>query len=205
MKKLIPYGYAALQYETPESARADTYMDTAGGHPPTPLVFAENPFKQQVLDAKTVLDIGCGVGRNLRWVMENTNANYIAVEPNPHMAKWFWHYQDAKWQDRVAVFPDFESIPQNVIFDVVECTFVLQHLGYRAAEGQMNVSDITLAAMKHTTPETVWILIEHQHEEAWMDRWKQETGLQIALHIPDYTGIPELTHRGTHDLIIAKG
>lgn len=206
MKKLEPFGIAGRIYETPHSAAQDTYSDSSGNLPSTPLIFPDNPFNDDVATAKVILDLGCGIGRNLSWIMENTNAHYIGLDPNPSMLRFFWTVQDVvKYGSRVTLYSSFDQIPADTVIDVVVVTFVFQHIGFRPNEAQMNVSDITKNVRRFTTENTVWIMYEHEWEEKWAHRWMVENGVQPVVYEREYAGIPELTHRGLHDLIIWQG
>jgi SAM-dependent methyltransferase len=200
MKKLVEYGVAATHFTSAQDAHSHTYMTNDGRAVSTPLIFADNPYNDRVAGAKAILDIGCGTGRNLEWVMQNTDAHYYGIDPNPSMHEFFWDVQDTKWLSRVSLFREF-TFPA-VQFDAVVCTFVFQHIGFRPPTGQMNVTDITKEALKFCDEKTVWIMYEHDWEEPWMEQWMAECNIHDPLIMRDYTGIPELTHRGAHHLII---
>ena len=211
-KELKPYGVAGIQFNEAELAAGYTYTTRDGKLFSTPLVFPDNPHNDLVKNAHAILDIGCGVGRNLEWIMENTTAIYIGLDPNESMIKYFWDYnQKYKNYNRVFLCKNYEEVDavlanmNNVPLSVVVSTFVFQHIGYRPPEGEMNVTDITTALTKHTNDDTVWILYEHDWEEEWIGRWINDTGLYPDVYIRDYAGIEELTHRLPHHLIIAKG
>lgn len=206
MKKLVKYGVAAKDYKTPESAAGDTYTLRDGSLVPTPLIFPDNPYNELVRDAKFICDLGCGIGRNLPWIMENTQAMYYGIDPNDSMIEHFWKIQDEKWKNRVKLVKTFDDLDDNIQFDVIVCTFVFQHIGYRPPEDHMNVTDITQQIRNFTHDDTVWIFYEHDWEEpGWIDRWFIETDIWPAVYYKNYTGIPELTDRGAHHLIIYKG
>ena len=202
MKKLEAVGIASKQYESLTDARGNTYTTREDFFPPTPLAFAANPYNDLVISAKYVLDIGCGVGRNLPWVMTSTTAHYYGLDPNTSMLKYFWEIQDKNWQPRTTLATSFDEFPTDIKFDVVVSTFVFQHIGYRTNENQMNIDDITQEAMKRSKPGTIWILYEHDGEEQWIDRWFYNNKIEPDVYIRDFNGIPELTHRGPHHLII---
>jgi cyclopropane fatty-acyl-phospholipid synthase-like methyltransferase len=182
-------------------ARGYTYTTKDDKLPPTPLAFEGNPFNDEIRAAKNILDFGCGIGRNLPWIFENTDAIYYGLDPNPVMLENFWKVQDPEQINVQGVFllKSFEDIPKNMVFDVVVSTFVFQHLGYRATEGVMDVNDMTQEIMKHTRPGTIWFLHEHEAEEqGWLDRWFTDNGIEPDFFELNWTGMPELTHRG-HD------
>ena len=81
-RKLREYGIACSDKIKAESkdkevelsrvARGYTYTMRDKSFPPTRLAFDDNPFSDDILAAKNILDFGCGVGRNLPWVSETT-------------------------------------------------------------------------------------------------------------------------------------
>lgn len=214
-KKLVKYGVAAKDFESAQEAHSHTYMKPDGSAPSTPLIFDINPFNEQVKNAKVILDLGCGTGRNLQWIMENTNALYIGIDPNDSMRQFFWDIQDKKWSQvgRVLLFKDFKDYRDMLIHDynldgvdlsadVVVCTFVFQHIGFRPPAGQMNVADITQEARSVSKPNAVWIMYEHDWEEPWMNQWMMECDIFPTVFERDYEGIPELVGRRPHHLLI---
>src|ERR1035441_6784455 len=102
------------------------------------------------------------------------------------------------------------------MFDFVLVTFVFQHIGFRPPFGQMNVTDITKQAMKHTHNGTVWFVLEHEREEVWQDRWLQQCRITPDVYfkpggnhagggIIPYPEFEIMTHRGNdNNLIIFK-
>jgi len=103
-KEFVRFGAGAKDYISPEHARKDTYNTKNNKSPPTPLICKANPFNDEIKNAKFILEIGCGIGRNVPWIMENTNAFYYGVDPNDTMLKYFWSITDKKWKNRVALF-----------------------------------------------------------------------------------------------------
>ena len=207
MKQLTKYGVASGDYKTAIEAASHTYMDKNEKLVPTPLIFADNPFNEQVKNAKNILDLGCGVGRNLSWIMENTNAHYWGFDPNQSMLDHFWEVNDPKWKDRVTLAKSTDEINFMMIdappkMDVVVCTFVYQHIGYRPDANSMNITDITQEVRRFSKSNSIWIMYEHDWEEIWIDRWFMECGIDPDVYKRDYTGIEELTHRRPHHLII---
>ena len=72
-------------------------------------------FDKKSYDGKKICDIGCGVGRNLPWIMENTSAIYVGLDPNTTMTDNFWEVQSQNynidsWKDRVILCNDFNQI-----------------------------------------------------------------------------------------------
>lgn len=215
MNKLIKFGIASKEYETSDDARGDTYTTRDNLFPSTKLNCDENPFKDKLQDANYILDFGCGVGRNLKWIMENTSAIYIGIDPNETMLKHFWDvqinegYDIEKWRHRVNLVMDFTDIPSYVKFDYVVSTFVLQHLGYRLnSNGGMNLDEITKEIFSRMQNGGIFFALEHDSEESWIDRWFNTHNIIPECYIRSYTGLPELTHRdhvannGGHHLII---
>jgi cyclopropane fatty-acyl-phospholipid synthase-like methyltransferase len=206
-KELVKFGVAAKDYDSAQDAASHTYMTRDAQLVPTPLIFGDNPYNKDVEKASIILDLGCGIGRNLPWIMANTSASYIGLDPHPDMHKYFWDVQDEKWKDRVTLVKDFTELATALdgkAIDVVVCTFVFQHIGFRPPEGQMNIADITVETRKLTTPSAVWIMYEHDGEEDWIGRWITETGVFPQVYMRNYDRIPELSHRGNHHLILWK-
>ena len=94
MNKLKKFGVAGKTYLEAETAKGDTYTTNDGGFPSTNLGCSDNPFIEELNTARYILDFGCGVGRNLAWIMQNTDATYIGLDPNNSMTKFFWDVQE---------------------------------------------------------------------------------------------------------------
>lgn len=217
MLKLKKYGVAGKDYTDAKTAKGDTYTMLNGGFPPTNLACSDNPFTQELNSAKYILDFGCGVGRNLPWIMNNTNAIYIGLDPNTTMTDYFWEVQteqghDVKsWKNRVQLYNDFDDIPSDINFDYIVTTFVLQHLGYRYINiDTMNLDDIAQQLISRLNDGGVWFLLEHDSEEDWIPRWTKNNNINLNVYIRSYTGLPELAERdhtapnGGHHLMIWK-
>jgi SAM-dependent methyltransferase len=215
MSILKKFGVAGKDYASAELARGDTYTTLQNTFPSTNLACKENPFIEQLQSAKYILDFGCGVGRNLSWVMNNTNANYIGLDPNTSMTDYFWDVQTMeghpidKWKSRTLVINDFSQIPKEVRFDYIISTFVLQHLGYRySATDKLNLTEITKKIISYSNTKAIWFAIEHDSEENWIPRWISECNINLDVYIRSYKGLPELNDRdftaqnGGHHLII---
>ena len=184
-----------------EMARGYTYTTSDDRFPPTDLAM-DNPFAADVLAAKNVFELGCGVGRNVPWIAENTEAMYYGLDPNEVMRESFWKVTDPKYADRVSVLDSFDAIPEDMVFDVVVSTYVMQHLGYRAPQGAMDVTDLTQEIMKHTHEGTIWYLLEHEREESWLDRWFTENDIDPDVFTINYGGQPDLLHRGQDNHLV---
>lgn len=208
-KKLDAYGVAAIDFESLEMAKAYTYDDNNRSFPPTPLIFPENPFNQDIAKAKNILEIGCGVGRNLPWVLNSTSAKYYGIEPNPSMMKYFNELNVNHDKNRFELHTSFETLP-NITFDVIFVTFVFQHITYRPSGSSMNVDDITKKAFEYASDSTVFLLIEHDlEEEGWIEKWFENNKILSDVYLRQWTrkgkcSVQSLTDRGTHDLIIFK-
>jgi len=207
-KDFKAFGVASGMYTSPELAAGDTYTTNNGELFPTPLIFNENPYNEDVKNASKIFEIGFGVGRNVKWIMENTNADYYGVEPNPSMFDSFWNFNNKIYSERIHLYRSFEEMPK-VNFDVVISTFVFQHIGYMPDGDTMNVSDITKLIRNNTSINTVWILLEHDSEDSWIDIWCWDNNISPDVYIRGYKGIEELTHRDYttkdgHHLIIWK-
>lgn len=217
MKILKKFGYAGMDYNDLATARGNTYTTLSDGYPSTNIGCNENPFKEQLKTAKYILDFGCGVGRNLRWIMENTDANYVGLDPNTNMTQFFWDVQYKEhgniadqWKNRVTLVKEFSEIESNIKFDYVVVTFVLQHLGYRYhVEDGYNLTELTKNILLRMNIGAVFFAIEHDSEEHWIDRWTKECDITLDVYIRSYKGLPELTHRdnctyGGHHLMIFR-
>lgn len=212
-KKLAPFGLSVAEYRSGRDARGYTYTTRDDGFPPTPFIFDANPFNRDILASNNVLEIGSGVGRNLPFVMEKTLANYYTVDPNENMLKYFWDVQDHKWKARVELCKDFNELPEGLKFDFVIVTFVFQHIGFRPSYGEMNVTDITKEAMKHTREGTIWFVMEHEREELWQERWLKECNITPEVYLKPggdpfgggvliYPEFEPMTHRGNDNNVI---
>jgi SAM-dependent methyltransferase len=219
MNVLKKYGVASKDYATLEEARGETYTTKDNSLPPTRLNCEENPYQEELTAAKYILDFGCGVGRNLKWIMENTTATYVGLDPNESMLNNFWGVQQEEygydaaigWASRVILVTDFSQIPDEIKFDYVVSTFVMQHLGYRyIIQGGMNLTEITQNILSRMNNGAIFFAIEHDSEERWIDRWKEENNITLNVFMRSYKGLPELTHRdhsapnGGHHLMIFK-
>lgn len=212
---LVKYGVASKDYSNKDHAKGDTYTQINGKFPSTNIACPENPYKDEILNAKYVLDVGCGVGRNLPWIMNNSNATYIGIDPNTSMTQYFWDVQLSenpsaeKWKERTYIYSDISHIPSEIKFDYVITTFVFQHLGYRF-NITPNLDDITQRVIAKMKNGSVWFLIEHDSEENWIQRWIDANKIKLDVYIRGYKGLPELTDRdhlatnGGHHLMIFK-
>lgn len=217
MKILKKFGYGGVDYTELHIARGNTYTTRDDKFPSTNMACAENPFTEQLKSAKYILDFGCGVGRNLQWIMENTDAKYIGLDPNKDMTKFYWDVQRMDrgevehWKERATVVNEFSEIDESIKFDYVIVTFVLQHLGYRHhVEGGYNLTEITKNILSRMNDGAVFFAIEHDSEEPWIERWLDECRINLDVYIRSYKGLPELTHRdntapnGGHHLLIFR-
>lgn len=207
MKFLHPYGVSYKQFTDPVEARGFTYTTKDDRCPSTPIIFDDNPYNENIKNARYVLDVGCGIGRNLQGVMENTNAVYYGFDPNPDMMKFFWNWQDTKYKDRVILVGSLDDIPSEMKFDLVLITFVFQHIGYMPLGSVMNVADIGKEVSRFTQPETVWEMYEHDGENDWIQRWFDDMKIDAKniTYKRNYTEFSELIDRGSnHHLILFK-
>lgn len=209
------YGVASKNYTSQIEAKGDTYTQIDGTFPTTNILCKDNPHKQEFIESKYVLDFGCGVGRNLRAVLENTNAVYVGVDPNKTMLSYFWETQkqlginEDDVKNRVLLFDSLDNIPKDIMFDYVISTFVMQHLGYRYGE-TYDLDTITDKIKERTHSKAVWFLLEHDSEEDWIERWLLSNNIKLEVFIAGYKGLPELCERdyttngSGHHLMIFK-
>lgn len=202
MKVLKKFGVASENFSSAESARGATYTTRDNKFPPTTLACPGNPYITELNSAKYILDFGCGVGRNLPWIMNNTNAHYIGLDPNTDMTRFFWEVQSNEghnineWKPRVTLINEFSELDTNIKFDYVVTTFVLQHLGYRyIVINGLNLTEITKKILSRMNDGAVFFAIEHESEEYWIDRWLRECNIKLDTYIRAYKGLPELTER----------
>jgi SAM-dependent methyltransferase len=212
-KSLVPFGVSVVSYQNAQEARGYTYTTRTNEFPPTPIFSPVNPFNTEIKSAKNVMEIGCGVGRNLPIIMEETSAHYWGVDPNEAMTGHFWEIQDEKYKSRVTIVKSFDELPSDLVIDFVLVTFVFQHIGFRPPFGQMNVVDISREAMKYTRKGTVWLVLEHEREEIWQQRWLDALGVMPQVYykpggnhagggtIP-YPEFEPMTHRGNDNNLI---
>ena len=173
-KKFETYGIASGNFKSLNEALAHSKIQDKLVK--SPIVFPQNPFNQHILESNNILEIGCGTGRNLEWILNNTKATYIGLDPNISMLNYFWE-QNCGYNymnKRIHITSDiYNSILQSKKYDVILSTFVFQHIAYNPTENIMNIDDITQIILRFTNKETVWFLIEHEGEQkdGWFDRW----------------------------------
>lgn len=215
-KKFEKFGVAGKNYTSTHAAAVETYTTATcdlekGKIYPTNLIFSDNPYNEDIKNAKIIFEIGFGVGRNVSWIMENTDAHYYGVEPNESMYIHFWHFNDQKYKDRIHLYNSFDSIGKDVKFDVVISTYVFQHIGYMPPTDVQDISDITNSIMNHTAKDTVWLLVEHDGEDDWIPKWFETHNIKPQVYHRGYKGQKEWCHRDHtvgngqgHHLIIWK-
>ena len=195
---------AFYQHPSLEFAKSAVYQKDDGTWPPTPLIFPDNPFNEDILEAETIFDYGAGCGRNYPWVRDNTKARYVGLEPNATMRDWFWHQN--KLEANIEMWENLSELERfnTLKFDVVICTFVFQHLGYKFTDDTdtMNLTDITKSIQRMCNPGAVWIMYEDEREGSWIQRWKYECDITFDVFKPDYLWQPDLADRGPHHLMI---
>lgn len=205
--KLIPYGIAGRQFTDAEDAKGNTYTEQSGNWPPTRLIHEDNPYSDVVKDAKYILEIGVGCGRNVPYILEETEADFYGIDPNESQLCHFWHYFPVWLNDqkhRVHLYRDFTELPEGVTYDVIFSVATLMHLGYRY-NVRPNITDIVQSALKVLRPGGILWMLEHEREEAWQERMLTECAIEPDVYEKYYTGLPEMTHRGTDmNLIIWK-
>lgn len=208
MKTFRKFGVASKNYDNHFDAATDTYGTKSGIWPPTPICIPENPFLEECKHARNVLEIGCGVGRNLHSVMTETNANYYGIDPNENMTRWFWEHGDnSKWRDRAVIGNSFDVLPKDLRVDLVLSIFVLQHIGFRPDSSTMDVYDIGMKIKEYTVDGCIWYMLEHNHEERdWLQVWLTMMEFVPVIKIPveSVPSLHEMTSRGTHDFIVIK-
>lgn len=198
-KEFNTFGVCNRGFDTFKEAQAYTYTsDWDPKHPlpegedmwpPTPLQFEGSPVNDKIHHARNILDLGCGCGRNLPWILENTSANYYGLDPNEDMLKHF-QVPNWEWEHRTLYGTSLEEFG-DVTFDVVVSTFVFMHIGYRPKPPSMNVGDITDMVMEYTHPGTVWFMFEHTNEEKdWWDKWEKQFGSRLN-KVLDRVNFPE--------------
>jgi SAM-dependent methyltransferase len=202
MKVLKKFGVAAEDFTNADEARGATYTTRDNKFPPTKLACPGNPYIEELNSAKYILDFGCGVGRNLPWIMDNTNAHYVGLDPNTNMTQFFWEVQKneghdiSKWKPRVTLINEFSQLDTNIKFDYVVTTFVLQHLGYRyVVINGLNLTEITKNILSRMNDGAVFFSLEHDAEEYWIDQWLRECNIKLDTYIRGYKGLPELAER----------
>ena len=131
MKHLKKFGYGGVDYTNMADARGNTYTTSDNRHPTTNFACQDNPYTEQLYSAKYILDFGCGVGRNLSWIMENTNAHYVGLDPkadnhplydtqrnfyNKHTS-FFEHDKSSEFH--ICPAEEFDFSKYNLFFDMV--------------------------------------------------------------------------------------
>ncbi len=172
----------------------------------TPLIFGHK-YDNQILQAKKIFEIGCGLGRNLEWIMKNTKANYYGVEPNDTVLTHFWEYEsNLEYKERVYLSNSFNEEIKKHKFDIIVCMFVFQHIGYRTTniKNAMDIDEITHEILPMTTKDTLWFLVEHEHEEAnWQAKWIMNSGFILLQEFKD-KDIETYKPKGGHNILILK-
>ena len=119
-KKFEPWGRwnGTGKIFTLDDAKFYTYLTDEGEHIPTPIINDDNPFNDEIINSNNILEIGCGVGRNVQYLLDNTNSNYIGVDPNREMTKWFWDVVDKN--SRVKLLNNLIKIKQiDVVLSIL--------------------------------------------------------------------------------------
>ena len=172
----------------------------------TPLTFGHK-YDNQILQAKKIFEIGCGLGRNLEWIMKNTKAKYYAIEPNPAVIKYFWEYENnLEYKERVYLSSSFDEEIKKHKFDIVVCMFVFQHISYRHNKGSdknaMDIDEITHEILPMTNSNTIWLLAEHESEEAnWQAKWIMNNGFTL---LQEFVDKEVYNFSGGHKILLLK-
>jgi len=211
-KALRPHGKDPIFFQNKDEAMGWTYTANDGSIPSFPLDFEDNPYSDECMNAKNLFEIGMGVGRNAIGIHKNTNIHYHGLEPNESMGKWFWEWNDKKYEERTSLYTNWDEIEKGTKFDVMLSTFVLQHITYKNPSA-WNVSDIVNKMKEYAHEDTTWILYEHDGEYGgWIDKMFNECGITPEVYQRGYTGIEDHTHRDNsvgnrqgHHLIIWRG
>jgi hypothetical protein len=171
-----------------------------------PLVFKENPFNQNVLNAVNILEIGGGAGAKVPWILSNTKAKYTNIEPDAKLRDSF--NKSFAACDRVSLYSNFEEIPSNVKFDVVVSTFFLENIGFLPGPDIMNVNDITSEAFAITADGGIWIMIEDEKQDPlWLFSWMKANELYPDVFVPFWNvagrcSLKTIPLNGTRHLVI---
>lgn len=82
-------------------------------------------LKDKAIGKRTILDVGCGFGRDYEYIKKELNLDYFGIDITPKMIRAFHdHYPEAK-----AEIGDIYKIPHpDKYFDVVLCSDVLVHI-----------------------------------------------------------------------------
>ena len=195
------------------AAMAQAYSSVHHHEPVSfPMEFDENPYSDECVNANSLFEIGFGCGRNAIGIHKDTDIHYHGLEPNETMSKWFWDWNDKKYEKRTSLYKDWDEIEDGTKFDVMLSTFVLQHITYNNSD-VWNVTDIINKMKEYAHENTTWILYEHDGEYAgWIDRMFSECGIEPIVYHRGYTGIESHTHRDSlvgnkqgHHLLIWRG
>lgn len=205
--KLVAYGFTgSMRFDTAAAAAYWTYQTRDGRLVPTPLDFPgidrRDEVRETVERASAVMEIGCGIGRNMPWIMDHSAAHFYGVEPNADMFRFFWDVQDRKHAPRVTLSP--ELFPETVKADVVLTVMALQHLAVKPPAGAMDHVEITREVIRRNCrPGTLWVHFESECDGDWLNDWTRACGITPLVYWRNYDGIPELNHRlSTHHLIV---
>jgi len=210
IKKFKSFGVASGLVDSYD-AKNLTYTNKNHELVTTPLIFKSNPYSDKIKDLNNIFEIGCGVGRNIDWILKNTSATFISVEPNPSMISALYElFPEYINNSRVKIYSDFSQLDKEIKFDMVLSTFVLQHIGYMPPDDIYNVEDIVREISDYCKEETIWLMIEHDSEDKWIERLLNNCNIKPDVFIRGFKEIEELTHRDYttndgHHLIIFKG
>lgn len=157
------------------------------------IMIPQNPFNEKIQKAKHILEIGCGFGRNIPGIMENTSANYYSIDPNEKITSYLWDYVDSKYKSRVYIANSFDEKITSTKFDVVFDTYTLHHLNKIPNADTMDLDDITQKVLESCHKDTIWVMIETENEKPnWISEWAKKHNFTLSVFIRDYLDYPEV-------------
>ena len=207
MNKFEAYGLGATNVTNLANSTAVLFpLKNIKVVPSTPLCCKSNPFCKEIKEAKNILEIGCGFGRNVTWIIENTNAKYFGIDPNKSVAASFQERNRRHDKDRIYFTHEFDEIITENKYDVILTTYVFQHLAPQPTKlDVMNLNEITEEIFKVTKPGTIWFLIDHEAEKRhWQRDWFKRFNIKPEIYIKDCQDFEEIHPIGKHNLTIFK-
>ncbi len=167
-----------------------------------------NLYGDVIKNAKKVLEIGCGAGRNAQYFL-NTDIQYFGFDPSPTAMDLFRNnrYWGIENQEQFYISLEIDETILSQEYDMIFSTYVLQHVGFSTDEDVYDSVSITKALFPTLKSGGIWLAYElYQGQNDWSPkRWKQESfeadEVKVLYHEPASLEGCEPT---IHDLIVIK-
>ena len=134
-----------------------------------PLWIKENIFRNELKEIQNgkILELGSRNGANKKWIEKNTSYEYFGVEISD------------RYQNRDKIYGSLDLISDGVDFDIVLSNNFFSNL--------KKSTDINLAYRKvcsRIKKDCVWIMIEHEEDSLWLDKFSIENEIYPEIYIP---------------------